>query len=296
MAEIAFLGLGIMGRPMAACLARAGHAVRGWNRNPRDLDEARAAGVSIAGDAAEAVRGADLTVLMVSTGDAADAVLFGPAGIADALRPGSTVVVMSSIPPDVARRQAERLAPLGVSFIDAPVSGGEIGAQQASLAIMAGGDAAVVKAARPVLEAMGRVTHVGPVGAGQVAKLANQTIVGIGIAAVAEALLLARAGGADPAAVIAALSGGFADSTILRVHGARMVAGDFRPGGHATTQLKDLATARGLADAAKVTLPTLSLVRDLFDSMCADGLGAFDHSGLYAWLDPSNPTPAISSE
>ncbi|MBP7336717.1 NAD(P)-dependent oxidoreductase [Niveispirillum sp.] len=284
MSLIAFIGTGIMGAPMAANLARHGHEVRAWNRTRGKAEALAAQGVLVAGSAAEATQGADIAILMVSTGDVADAVLFGPGGIVATLSPGAIVVVMSSIPVDTSRAQAARLAALGIDYVDAPVSGGERGAIAATLSIMAGGDGAVIERLRPIFAAMGRTTHVGPVGSGQLAKLANQLIVGVTIGAVAEALLLAEAGGADVVAVRDALIGGFADSTILRQHGERMIQGNFVPGGHAEVQLKDLRTGRAVADAAGITLPFQRLAERLYADMVADGRPLLDHSALYLTL------------
>ena len=219
---------------------------------------------------------------MLSTGAVVDEVLFS---VADALEAGSLVIVMSSIPVASARSQAERLKARGIRYVDAPVSGGETGARAASLTIMAGGEVADVEVARQTLSSLGRLTHVGPVGSGQLAKLANQVIVGVTIGAVAEALLLAGSGGADIALVCQALQGGFADSTILRLHGTRMAKGSFEPGGHASTQLKDLATARQLAGQQGLHLPLLALAERLYQSMCERGLGDLDHSALYLELE-----------
>jgi 2-hydroxy-3-oxopropionate reductase len=188
---------------------------------------------------------------------------------------------MSSIPVDTARREAERLAPLGISYVDAPVSGGERGAIAASLSIMAGGNDADIERLRSVFKALGRLTHVGPVGSGQLAKLANQLIVGVTIGAVAEALLLAEAGGANPAAVREALLGGFADSTILKQHGERMLQRNFAPGARAEVQLKDLRTGLAQAGACGCDLPFLSLAERLYQHMCQGERSGLDHSALY---------------
>jgi len=226
---------------------------------------------------------------MLSTGRIVDEVLFAAdaAGrsVADELAPGSIVIVMSSIPVSAARAQADRLKRRGVRYIDAPVSGGEAGAKAGSLAIMVGGEAADIEGAQPVLRLLGNVTHVGPVGTGQLAKLVNQLIVGVTIGAVSEALLLAREGGADVGRVCEALRGGFADSPVFRQHGARMVSGAFAPGGHASTQLKDLITASASAAQHKLRLPFLALAERLYQSMCDHGLGDLDHSALYLELE-----------
>ncbi len=297
MSDIAFLGTGIMGAPMARHLAEAGHDVKAWNRTPDKAEPLRSAGVVIAESPRAAVATADAVILMVSTGTVADELLFGGAdrggaGIASHLKPGATVVVMSSIPVETSRQQAERLAPMGVGYVDAPVSGGEKGAIGKTLTIMAGGAAADIEKVRVVLEAMGKVTHVGPAGCGQLTKLANQTIVGITIGAVAEAFLLAREGGADLAAVYQALTGGFADSTILRQHGQRMIEGNYKPGAQADIQLKDLRTSRGLAESIGMLLPILKLVESLYADMCEGPWAKLDHSALILEIEQRMRQPA----
>lgn len=281
---IAFLGTGIMGRPMCGHLLAAGFPVRAWNRTRAKAETLREQGAVLPATVAEAVTDADIVIAMLSTGSVTSDLLFGAGTAAASLKAGSTVVVMSSIPVDTSREHARKLLAKGVHYVDAPVSGGEKGAVEASLTIMAGGDEQVVAAVGDVLACMGRVTRVGPVGCGQLAKLANQTIVGITIGAVAEALLLVEAGGGDAAAVRDALLGGFADSTILRQHGARMISGDFEPGAKSETQLKDLRTARDLADSLGIELPALELVESLYRQMCNEGLGTLDHSGLILHL------------
>ena len=272
-----------MGGPMAQNLAKAGHRVQVWNRS---ADKAHA----IANDRISVLQNwSDLPVLkrlvfiMLSTGAVCDAVLFDQ-DLASKLAPGSIVVVMSSIPVETAKGQAEKLAKLGVSYLDAPVSGGEKGAINASLTVMAGGQAETIERARPYIETMGRLTHVGPVGSGQLAKLANQLIVGVTIGAVSEALLLVEAGGGDAAAVREALSGGFADSTILRQHGERMVEKNFTPGAHCHVQLKDLSTAEALSEGFQVNTPLLKRTRELYEDLCEGDLRDLDHSALYLFL------------
>lgn len=275
---VAILGTGLMGLPMAANLARAGLRVSAWNRTIAKAEPLARLGVRLCATAAEAVTGAEVVLIMLSNGAVVDAAL---ADIADALSPGTTVVVMSSIPVEAARAQAAALAARGIGYVDAPVSGGTRGAEAGTLVILAGGGAAEIDRLAPIFAPLGRVTRVGPVGSGQLAKLANQLIVGVTIGAVAEALILAEAGGADPAAVRAALLGGFADSTILRQHGARMVERDFAPGAHATTQLKDLTTVASLARSLKLDLPFATLAQHEFTAMCETARGALDHSALY---------------
>ena len=286
--QIAFLGTGIMGAPTCGHLLDAAYPVRAWNRSTDKAQALSGRGAKVCATPAGAVSGADFVIVMLSTGPVVDAVLFDEdesgRSVADHIGAGACVVVMSSIPVAASRAQAERLAAQGIGYIDAPVSGGERGAVEATLTIMAGGEGTAIEHAREVLETMGGVTHVGPAGSGQLAKLANQTIVGITIDAVSEALLLVEAGGADPALVHQALIGGFADSTILRQHGKRMITRQFEPGGKAELQLKDLRTARELAETLGLDLPVLKLTEALYRDMCAHGRSELDHSALYLEL------------
>lgn len=284
MTRIAVFGTGIMGAPIARNLAAAGHDVVVWNRSFDKAEALAGAGITPVRGAREAAQGADAAILMVSTGAVCDALLFGDEGIAAALPRGATVIVMSSIPVETARAEAQRLADAGIDYVDAPVSGGERGAVAGTLTIMAGGSADVVSKVAGWLVPVGRVTHVGPAGSGQLAKLANQLIVGVTIGAVAEALLLVEAGGGDAEAVHRALQGGFADSTIWRQHGERMIRRDFQPGAHATVQLKDLDTSTRLAGSLGLELPFADLARDLYAAMCEGPRAALDHSALYLEL------------
>lgn len=282
--EVLFLGTGIMGAPMAARLHRAGLRVLAWNRSPERLAPLAAVGVDTATSLSGLPIGRRTVVVMVSTGDIVDAVLFGAAGAApvvDVLAPGSTVVVMSSIPVDAAREQHARLERLGIRYVDAPVSGGERAARDGTLTIMAGGAPGDLEALASILAPLGTVTHVGPVGCGSLAKLANQLIVGITIGAVAEALTLVELGGGDPAACRQALLGGFASSTILRQHGERMLTSNFAPGAHATTQLKDLETALAFAAAHSAELPLLARCTMLYRELCSTERRDLDHSALF---------------
>jgi 2-hydroxy-3-oxopropionate reductase len=237
-------------------------------------------GVEPVADPTDAARGAQIAILMLTDGPACDELLFAR-GVAEALSEGASVVVMSSIPVPTARAQAARLAAGGIAYVDAPVSGGEKGAIEASLSIMAGGSATDIARVRPVLEVLGRLSHVGPVGTGQLAKLANQLIVGVSIGAVAEALLLVEAGGGDPQAVHAALMGGFADSTVWRQHGARMLEHRFEPGARAAVQAKDMRTILAEARDCGLDLPFAALAETLFAAMADGPRAGFDHSALY---------------
>lgn len=276
--KIGFVGTGIMGGYMARRLAQAGFPISAWNRTPEKASALAASGVTVAGSAAQAGSDADVVICMLSSGPVCDEVLLSTGGVLDAMPQASTLVVMSSIPVETARGQAERAAARNIRYVDAPVSGGEKGARDGTLAIMAGGEADTIDALTDVFAAMGRVTRVGPAGSGQLAKLANQLIVASNICAVAEALLLAERGGADPAKVREALLGGFADSTVFRQHGQRMVEGNFVPGGPAKYQIKDTGTALALAAALGLTLPVAVEVDRMFRSLVEHGGGDLDHS------------------
>jgi 2-hydroxy-3-oxopropionate reductase len=283
--KLALAGTGLMGGPMAKRLIAAGFDLTVWNRT---RSKAEATGAKVADNAAEAAAGADIFITMLENGPVVGDVLF-KTGVAEALKPGATVIDMSSIPPAMARDHAAKLKAHGVHHVDAPVSGGTVGAEQGTLAIMAGGEADVIAKATPFLLPMGRVTRVGPHGAGQLAKLANQAIVAVTIGAVSEALLLAAAGGADPAAVRDAIRGGFAESRILELHGKRMIDRNFKPGGLVHIQIKDLDTILATALEQGVTLPLVKDVRERFVDL-RDNLGGaeLDHSALLLQLEHMN--------
>jgi 2-hydroxy-3-oxopropionate reductase len=285
--KIAVLGTGMMGLPMARRLARAGHEVHAWNRTRAKAEPLAADGATIHDGAADAVRGVDCAVSLLENGAIVGEVLFTQ-GVAEAMPRGSLFIDMASIQPREAREHADRLAALGVRHLDAPVSGGTLGAEAGTLAIMAGGEEADFARALPVFAALGRATRVGPHGAGQLAKLANQMIVGITIGAVAEALLLAERGGADPAKVREAIAGGFADSRILQVHGERMVRRDFAPRGRLTVQLKDMRNALATSEEIGFDAPITSLLEQLYADGARHGFGDLDQSGLFAELERRN--------
>ncbi|MEO0764484.1 MAG: NAD(P)-dependent oxidoreductase [Pseudomonadota bacterium] len=284
--KVALLGTGLMGFPMARNLAQAGMDVTAWNRTRAKAEPLTEFGARVVDTTTEAVTGADVIITMMSDGPTVLSVI---EDVKAALTKGALWIDMSSTKPGEARAQAEKLAAVGVSHLDAPVSGGTKGAEAASLAIMVGGGSEDVARSEPVLSAMGRPVHVGPSGTGQLSKLCNQTIVAVTIGAVAEAMLLAEEGGADPAALRAALKGGFADSTILQQHGERMTTGNFEPGGLSKFQLKDLDNVLVEAEAAKLTLPMTQGVRDRFAHFVDNMDGADrDHSGLYLELRARN--------
>ena len=282
MTKIAFLGIGMMGLPMAAHLVAAGHDVTVWNRTRAKAEAVH--GATVAQTAAQAINGAEVIISILSDG-AATAAIQADLTLRDALTKGQIWIEMASIKPDEARAQAADLATFGVAHLDAPVSGGTAGAEGATLAIMVGGDAAVFNVTAPVLRHLGTPTRVGPSGTGQLAKLANQGIVGITIGAVAEAMLLLQKGGADPAAVRLALKGGFADSTILQLHGARMTEADLAPRGRAAIQLKDMNNIMEEADKLSLNLPMSADIQARFAVLCHEMGGAdLDHAALYLEL------------
>lgn len=288
--QIAFLGTGLMGAPMVRCLLRAGFSVTAWNRDPSKATPLVADGARQAQSPVEAVTGADVVFTMLTNGAAVADVLFDK-GVAGAMTKGSMVIDCSSITPTIARDNARRLAELGIRNLDAPVSGGTAGASAGTLAIMAGGDAADVEELKDVFAALGRVTHVGPSGAGQICKLANQQIVAVTIGAVAEAMILVEAGGASRAAFRDAIRGGFAESRILDLHGARMIERNFVPGGASANQLKDLDAVMAMAEELSLNLPLTRQVRQEFSDFVNEGGAEKDHSGLLLHLETLNNKP-----
>ncbi|TNE95697.1 MAG: NAD(P)-dependent oxidoreductase [Gammaproteobacteria bacterium] len=286
--RIAFLGIGLMGAPMTRNLLNAGFPMTLWNRTQSKC-EPFAGEATIADTPADAAKGADVVITMLENGQVVDDVLVAQ-GALDALEPGALLIDMSSVQPSVARRHAALAQERGAGYVDAPVSGGTLGAAEARLSIMAGGSEKDIETASPVFEVLGKCTRIGPVGAGQLAKLANQAIVGITIGAVSEALLLAARGGADPAAVREALMGGFAGSRILELHGQRMIDREFAPGAPARIQLKDMRMILDEARAEGLTLPLAQQTHNEYLSLIANGHSDVDHSGLLLELEHMNGT------
>jgi 3-hydroxyisobutyrate dehydrogenase-like beta-hydroxyacid dehydrogenase len=284
-ATLAFLGIGLMGKPMATRLAQAGYPVRAWNRTYAKAEVLRESGAQPCAQLHEAVNDADIVISILEAGTVVGDVL---AAALPALKPGTLWIDMSSTRQDEALSFHARLKQAGCRFIDAPVSGGVLGAEAGSLAIMAGAEPADFSEAQAVLETMGSPKCVGPVGSGQVAKLCNQLIVGATINVVAEALLLAEAAGADPAAVREAIRGGFAGSRVLEVHGQRMLERNFVPGGQVKTQLKDQRNILAAAGAAGVRLPVTELVTRQYESIEKE-LPAADHAAALIALERMNP-------
>ncbi len=282
--NIGFIGLGVMGLPMAANLVAEGHSLRVHRVKERSrslLD----AGAIAADSPADAAAGAEVVILMLPDSPDVDAVLTGADGVLSGLAPGAIVLDMSSISPSVTRDLARRTHEAGGRYVDAPVSGGEVGAREGALTVFVGGEEADVAEVLPLLEVMGgRITHMGPVGAGQVTKVANQVIVGLTIQAVAEGLALAEASGIDPDAVRKALDGGFATSRILELHGARMAARDYTPGFRMRLHRKDLGLALDIADELEVQTPGAAAVATQMDAIIAAQGGELDHSALFRTL------------
>ena len=293
MQQIAFLGTGLMGFPMARNLAKANWSVVAWNRTPEKAAGLADFGCTIASTPAEAVSEATLIITIVSDGEALLSLIDD---LSSTVRPGSIWVDMSSTKASEAHSAHARLSALGVGFIDAPVSGGTKGADAATLAIMAGGEAAHFKTVEPALYAMGTPVHVGPPGAGQMCKLANQAIVGVTIGVVAEAQLFLERGGVDTDAMRKALKGGFADSTILQQHGSRMARRDFVPGGPSRLQLKDLRNVLDQANALELSLPLVEAVEQRYARYLDELDGTErDHSGLFEELLDLQNAPEAQS-
>jgi 2-hydroxy-3-oxopropionate reductase len=283
--QVGFVGLGVMGRPMAANLLAGGHALFLHSRSgvPRELTDR--GGVACAGGREVAARAEVVFTMVPATADV-EAALFGPGGVAEGLSPGKVVVDTSSISPAATRDLAARVRGLGCEYVDAPVSGGEIGAREATLTFMVGATEAGFERVRPLLALLGRsATHVGPNGAGQVAKVANQIVVALTIEAVGEALLFASKAGVDPAKVRQALMGGFAASRVLEVHGARMIERRFEPGARIELHQKDLELALAGARELGLALPGAAAAQQLFNACRALGGARWDHSAMVKALE-----------
>jgi 2-hydroxy-3-oxopropionate reductase len=283
--QIGFIGLGIMGRPMALNLKAAGHALVVPER-PSLTEEIRAA-ATVVGDPAAVTEAADVIILMVPDTPDVERVLFGPHGVAEGLTAGKLVIDMSSISPIATKSFAARVNALGCDYLDAPVSGGEVGAKNATLTIMIGGPEAAFERARPLFAAMGKnITHVGTAnGAGQTCKVANQIIVALNIQAVSEALTFARKAGADPVKVRQALMGGFASSRILEVHAERMINRTFNPGFRIRLHQKDLNLALTAAREMGMALPNTAIAQQMFSVVAAQGGAELDHSALVTAIE-----------
>ena len=285
MAKIGFIGLGVMGTPMAHNLIAGGHALFLHSRSGVPVSLTSAGGIACATGQAVA-READVVFTMVPDTAAVEQVLFSADGVAAGLSPGKTVVDMSSISPIETKKFAQRIQELGCEYLDAPVSGGQVGAKAASLTIMVGGSQAAFDAVTPLFALLGKnITRIGGNGDGQTCKVANQIIVGLTIEAVAEALVFASKSGADPAKVRQALMGGFASSRILELHGERMITRQFEPGARIALHQKDLNLALSGARALGVSLPNTATTAELFNACAAHGGAGWDHSALVRALE-----------
>jgi 3-hydroxyisobutyrate dehydrogenase len=272
--RVGFIGLGIMGRPMAGNILKAGYPLTVFNRTSSKTQELRGLGASVAGSPAEVAARADLTITMVTDSPDVEEVVSGPGGVLEGVRPGSIVVDMSTVSPALERRLDTRLRERGSTLLDAPVSGGDVGARGATLVIMAGGEPAAFERALPVLRTMGRVvTHCGPVGSGQIAKLCNQILISVTLLGVSEAILFARRSGLDPRVMIDAVREGAAGSWQLANLGPKILARDFDPGFMIDLVHKDLRILLEAAAATATPLPAASLVQQLFRSAQAHGDG-----------------------
>lgn len=284
--EVGFIGLGLMGRPMALNLIKAGHTVHVWSRRRESMQPLLAAGAGDCASAAELAARARITISMVADAPDVEQVTLGADGVAAGAGAGHIHVDMSTIAPAAAQRIALDLQARGVTLLDAPVSGGEVGAIAGSLTIMTGGDAAAFEQVKPMLEAMGKsVTRIGDSGAGQVAKACNQILTGVGVAAVAEALNFATRSGVDAGKVREALLGGFAYSRILENHGQRMLDRNFRPGFKAWMHQKDMRIVMEEAHRLGLALPSSAATAQMFNAMVGSGLGEDDSVAMLKLLE-----------
>ncbi len=287
MQNIGFIGTGLMGFPMAKNILKAGYKVRAFNRSKNKAEPLKDFGAEISNSIRELVKESHVVITMLTNDDAVNEVL-GSDEFLNNLKPNSTVIDMSSVKQTTAVNHGKNLKSRKINYLDAPVSGGTIGAEEASLAIMIGGEQIVFESVKDILKSMGNPTLVGPIGCGQVSKLANQIIVGLAIGAVAEAVTLCEKAGADPNKMIKALSGGWADSKVLRTHGKRMIDKDFSPKGKTSSQLKDMNNILECANNYNTQLPISNLVKEMYKSLVENGHGETDHSSLYKEIERIN--------
>ena len=287
MQNIGFIGTGLMGFPMAKNILKAGYKVRAFNRSKNKAEPLKDFGAEISNSIRELVKESHVVITMLTNDDAVNEVL-GSDEFLNNLKPNSTVIDMSSVKQTTAVNHGKNLKSRKINYLDAPVSGGTIGAEEASLAIMIGGEQIVFESVKDILKSMGNPTLVGPIGCGQVSKLANQIIVGLAIGAVAEAVTLCEKAGADPNKMIKALSGGWADSKVLRTHGKRMIDKDFSPKGKTSSQLKDMNNILECANNYNTQLPISNLVKEMYKSLVENGHGEIDHSSLYKEIERIN--------
>jgi 2-hydroxy-3-oxopropionate reductase len=287
MKNIGFIGIGLMGFPMAKNLLKSGYNIKAYNRSQDKADRLKEFGAEISTSIKDVVTNSDVVIAML-TDDAAVEKVMGSDEFISNIKESATVIDMSSVNPVITKKYAEILKEKNINYLDAPVSGGTIGAEEASLAIMVGGNEKTFKECYDLLKILGNPTLVGPVTSGQISKLANQIIVGVTIGAVAEAVTLCEKSGTNPSKMIEALSGGWADSKILQTHGKRMIGKDFSPKGKTTTQLKDMTNIINAGKAVDTHLPISSLIKEMYKDLVADGHGNTDHSSLYNAIEKIN--------
>ena len=287
MNSIGFIGIGLMGFPMAKNLLKSGYSLKAYNRSQVKADRLKEFGAEISTSIKEVVTSSDVIITMLTDDRAVEKVM-GSEDFISNIKESATVIDMSSVNPVITKKYAEILKEKNINYLDAPVSGGTIGAEEASLAIMVGGDEKTFKQCYDLLKILGNPTLVGPVTSGQISKLANQIIVGVTIGAVAEAVTLCEKSGTNPNKMIEALSGGWADSKILQTHGKRMISKDFSPKGKTTTQLKDMTNIINAGKAVETHLPISSLIKEMYKDLVADGHGNTDHSSLYNVIEKIN--------
>ncbi|MBD1167564.1 NAD(P)-dependent oxidoreductase [Pelagibacterales bacterium SAG-MED06] len=285
--KIGFIGIGLMGLPMAKNILKSGFNLKAFNRSQNKAEPLREFGAEITTSIDEVVKDCDVVITML-TDDMAINEVMGSPNFLENLKSSSTVIDMSSVKPTTATKYGNNLKSKNIKYLDAPVSGGTIGAEEASLAIMVGGEQDAFNKAFDVLKTMGNPTLVGPVGSGQVSKLANQIIVGLTIGAVAEAITLCEKSGANPDKMIKALSGGWADSKILQTHGRRMIDKDFTPKGRTSVHLKDMNNILECANSHNTHLPISNLVKEMYKTLVENGHGETDHSSLYKEIERMN--------
>ena len=287
MKNIGFIGIGLMGFPMAKNLLKAGYKLKVFNRSQDKAERLKEFGAYISTSIQDAVNNADIIITMLTDDVAVEKVMSSNEFIKN-IKSKATVIDMSSVNPIISKKYAEILEKKNINYLDAPVSGGTIGAEQASLAIMVGGEESIFNECFDLLKILGNPTLVGPVSSGQISKLANQIIVGVTIGAVAEAVTLCEKSGTNPSKMIKALSGGWADSKILQTHGKRMINKDFSPKGKTSTQLKDMTNIINAGKAAELHLPISSLIKEMYKNLVKDGHGNADHSSLYNEINKLN--------
>ena len=278
--QIGFIGVGLMGFPMAKNLLKSGYQLKAFNRSQDKAERLKEFGAEISVSIKDVVTNSDIIITMLTDDNAVEKVMDSDEFIFN-IKKGATVIDMSSVNPVLAIKYSKKLKEKKVNYLDAPVSGGTIGAEEATLAIMIGGDEETFRNCYELLKIMGNPTLVGPISSGQISKLANQIIVGVTIGAVAEAVTLCEKSGTNPSKMIEALSGGWADSKILQTHGKRMINKDFSPKGKTTTQLKDMTNIINAGKAVETYLPISSLIKEMYKDLVTDGYGNTDHSSLY---------------